>query len=666
MTELTGQLERIRLLLHRRARWLQNGFAAAARAEDPLAGTRPEDERRYYETDPVASALGKAAAERPGASSTLEVLVALFGLGDFERDVLLLCLAAELDPAFEALFAHVQDDAGRTYPTPGLAVTLLADGDERFLAAFLEGSPLRQAELIELEPAPHAGAPLAARPLRLPERIVGFLLGVNRIDEAVAPYLRPLPVPALAAEQDALAERLAAEVAAAGEESGPLQLVGPPGSGRAAVASALCARVGLRAVALEAELLPERAHARRGVLRVLEREAVLLRLAYVVDADRTAVGEDMAAAFGPALIVATAGPPPLRRAWLTARVPAANAAGQRALWRQALGKRAAELDGALDATVATFDFGPDAIADVAAAAEHRALLEGSGAGALARAIRDGCRERAGQPLAGLADRIEPTATWDDLVAPDDVVRSLREVADQVAHRTRVYDDWGFGPRLARGRGITALFSGQSGTGKTLAAEIVAAHLDLELYRVDLAGVVSKYIGETEKNLRSVFDAAERCGAVLFFDEADALFGRRTEVRDSHDRYANIEVDYLLQRMEAYRGLAILATNRRQALDRAFLRRLRFLVEFPFPDAAGRERIWRLAFPPVAQLADVDFEVLAQLELAGGNIATIAVNAAFLAAAERQPIGMEHVSRAARSEYAKLARGTDDLPLEVVA
>ena len=657
------ELERIRLLLHRRARWLQHGFAADAGAEDPLAGTRPEDERRFYETDPVAVSLGRAAADRRPAEGPLELLCALFGLDGFERDVILLCLAAELDPAFEALFAHVQDDASRTYPTPGLAVTLLDGGH---LAAFLPGSPLRQAELVEVEPAPHAGAPLAARPLRLPERIVGFLLGVNRLDEAVAPYVRPLAGAALAPEQAALAERLSLELAAAGDESGPLQLVGPAGSGRAAVAHALCARIGLHAVALDAALLPERLHARRETLRRLEREAVLLRLAYVVDADLAPVGDDLAAALGPALIVATAGPPPLHRAWLTARVPAADAAGQRALWRLALGTRAAELDGALDATAATFDLGPEGIADVAAAAQRRALLEDSGTGALARAIRDGCRERAGRPLAGLADRIEPAAAWADIVAPDDVVRSLREVADQVAHRTRVYDDWGFGARLARGRGITALFSGQSGTGKTLAAEIVAAHLELELYRVDLAGVVSKYIGETEKNLRSVFDAAERCGAVLFFDEADALFGRRTEVRDSHDRYANIEVDYLLQRMESYRGLAILATNRRQALDRAFLRRLRFVVEFPFPDAESRERIWRLAFPPAAALGDVDFEALAQLELAGGNIATIAVNAAFLAAAEGQSIAMEHVARAARSEYAKLARATDDLPLEVLA
>ena len=239
--------------------------------------------------------------------------------------------------------------------------------------------------------------------------------------------------------------------------------------------------------------------------------------------------------------------------------------------------------------------------------------------------------------------------------PDDVGRQLREIADQVAGRSRVYEAWGFGAKLSRGRGIGALFAGPSGTGKTLAAEVLAAHLDLDLYRIDLSGVVSKYIGETEKNLRRVFDAAEQSGAILFFDEADALFGRRSEVKDSHDRYANIEVSYLLQRMEDYRGLAILATNLKSHLDPAFLRRLRFLVDFPFPDAAQRQRIWRRVFPPQAAVEGLDWAALARLEIPGGNIQTIALNASFLAAGAGAPIRMEHVFHAARREYAKLDR-----------
>jgi SpoVK/Ycf46/Vps4 family AAA+-type ATPase len=262
-------------------------------------------------------------------------------------------------------------------------------------------------------------------------------------------------------------------------------------------------------------------------------------------------------------------------------------------------------------------------------------------------------------LRGLADRIVPAYTFEDLVLPDDTLRQLREIAAQVSLRGVVYERWGFGERLSRGRGIAALFSGPSGTGKTMAAEVLANYLNLDLYRVDLSGVVSKYIGETEKNLRRVFDAAEESGAILFFDEADALFGKRSEVHDSHDRFANIEINYLLQRMEDYRGLAILATNMKSQLDQAFLRRLRFLVDFPFPSVAERKRIWQGVFPSKAETQNVDYAFLSRLEIAGGNIKNIAMNAAFLAATGEHPIGMQHLLSAARREYTKI----DKLVLE---
>jgi len=230
---------------------------------------------------------------------------------------------------------------------------------------------------------------------------------------------------------------------------------------------------------------------------------------------------------------------------------------------------------------------------------------------------------------------------------------LREIAAQVRHRVTVYDTWGFGARSARGLGISSLFVGTSGTGKTMAAEVLANELRLDLYRIDLSSVVSKYIGETEKNLRRVFDAAEDGGAVLLFDEADALFGKRSEVKDSHDRYANIEVSYLLQRMETYRGLAILTTNMKNALDPAFLRRIRFIVQFPFPDEQQRAEIWRRIFPPGTPTEGLNIGKLARLNVAGGNIRNIALNAAFLAADEGKAVSMAHLLRAAQSEYAKL-------------
>jgi SpoVK/Ycf46/Vps4 family AAA+-type ATPase len=230
----------------------------------------------------------------------------------------------------------------------------------------------------------------------------------------------------------------------------------------------------------------------------------------------------------------------------------------------------------------------------------------------------------------------------------------------VRHRLTVYETWGLRRGRTRGLGTTALFAGPSGTGKTLAAEVLAADLDLDLYRVDLSAVVSKYIGETEKNLRQVFDAAEDGGAVLLFDEADALFGKRGEIRDSHDRYANIEIAYLLQRMEEYRGLAVLTTNLGDALDAAFMRRLRFVIEFPFPDATLRAEIWRRVFPTETPTAGIDAERLARINVAGGSIRNIAVGAAFMAAGDGGVVRMDHVLAAARGECAKLEQPLPDL------
>jgi SpoVK/Ycf46/Vps4 family AAA+-type ATPase len=324
---------------------------------------------------------------------------------------------------------------------------------------------------------------------------------------------------------------------------------------------------------------------------------------------------------------------------------------QQSAWRVAL----AAVDDAsrVDAIASQFSMGLPAIRSIAAEAIARAAaLPGAD---IAEIIWRTCRGRCRTRLDGLAQRIEPAAGWEDLVLPEPQIQSLRQIAIHVRHRAIVHDAWGFAAKSARGLGIAALFAGASGTGKTMAAEVLAAELRLDLYRIDLASMVSKYIGETEKNLRKVFDAAEESGAILLFDEADALFGKRSEVKDSHDRYANIEVSYLLQRIEAYRGLAILTTNLKSSLDTAFLRRLRFVVQFPFPDIVQRAEIWRRVFPKSTPTEGLDMSKLAKLNVPGGNIRNIALNAAFLAAEAGERVWMSHICNAARTEYAKLER-----------
>jgi SpoVK/Ycf46/Vps4 family AAA+-type ATPase len=306
----------------------------------------------------------------------------------------------------------------------------------------------------------------------------------------------------------------------------------------------------------------------------------------------------------------------------------------------------ADLNGTVGALVEQFELGTD---------EIRAAALDAGPEPNAEALWDACRSRARPRMEDLAQRIEPAGRWEDLVLPERERQTLRDLVLHVRHRALVNEHWGFAAKSRRDNGVSALFAGPSGTGKTMAAEVLARELRLDLYRIDLSAAVSKYIGETEKNLRRVFDAAELGGAILLFDEADALFGRRTEVKDSHDRYANIEVGYLLQRMEAYRGLAILTTNLKGAIDPAFLRRIRFVVQFPRPDEAARRAIWERIFPERAPVEALDLDALGRLDVTGGAIRNIALRAAVLAAEEGTAVSMPQLARAARAECAKLDR-----------
>ena len=590
-------------------------------------------------------AIAQAAMLMPSA---IDRLVEAFGLSSFERDLLLLCAGVEMDSKLASAWAGAAGREAHASVTFGRALAAL---DDPHWSATTRARPLRRWRLIELEP----GLLLTAAPLRIDERILHFIAGINLLDARLQPLLEARGVPSLiAAHQEALAETIATSWERGGPPCPPIHLAGDDASGAEDIAAASAARLGMQLLVVRADDLPASAADIDSFIVLWQREAALLPAALLVQCGESAPGPAVCALVehvNAPLLIAAREPLRLCRAIRTHELRKPDIAEQRRLWRAALGGSADALNEALDGVVAQFSFSARVIASAAGLVRQR-VAAGE---AQAEALWSTCRSTGRSKLDELAQRIPRGATWDDLVLPQSQIAALRQIAAQARNRLRVYDDWGFGRRCARGLGIAALFSGESGTGKTLAAEVLASELNLDLYRIDLSSVVSKYIGETEKNLKRVFDAAEDSGAVLLFDEADALFGKRSEVKDSHDRYANIEVSYLLQRMEAYRGLAILTTNLKSALDPAFQRRLRFIVHFPFPDAQLREAIWRRAFPPVAPTANLDFVKLARLHLPGGGIRNIALNAAFLAADQYAPVTMSHLLQAAHVEATKLER-----------
>ena len=662
-SELELELVRAKALARRRIAWLRArwpatpGFAGLAvsheEADRLAAGDGWEDVASFLSdhhaavaaADELVAAAAELAQLRAQDAAPLAALSATLGLSADEHDVLALVVCAELDPGFARLCAYVADDATRPQLTPRLVFDLLAPTDGTLpplAAALAPRGRLRAMDLVRLDGA----GPWAGRALRADERVLAILAGDEGADERLAPAIEPLPASQLPPRLEAAADRVADLAVAAAERGAPalLALAGEATAPLHAVAAAAAARLGLIACVLRPQrlsgLTPPDAVA------LLEREAILCRLAYVLDEPLPAGWPVLRA---PALL--TSSEPPAEGLGARVDVVTPTHAERCDLLATALG--AATIDThALERVAGQFPLAPEALAEAVASARAQVAHGGE---ALADVLWRECRLRARRRAPGLAAVIEPRRTWDELVLPEQLLRRLHELAAQVAQWPLVYEHWGFGDRLGRARGITALFAGPSGTGKTMAAEVLAGALGVDLQRIDLAGVVDKYIGETEKHLRTIFDAAERSGALLFFDEADALFGKRTEVRDSHDRYANIEVDYLLQRMEDYPGLAVLATNRKNAIDAAFLRRLRFVLDFPFPDVVARRRIWASAFPQAVPSEGLDLDAIARLELSGGSITTVAVNAAFAAAGDGAPVRMDHVAGAARAELAKLER-----------
>ncbi|MEU9942739.1 AAA family ATPase [Streptomyces lavendulae] len=607
----------------------------------PAAADRPAEGTGARELAAAAARIAEAEAAVP--APPLVALARRLGLSRFERDVLLMCLAEELSPSTGALFAAAHGVGSMAHPTFGLALAVLPDPSWEALSAH---GPLRYWGLVEISHT--AGAALVTSPVRADERIVDHVKGLDHLDERLRVLVTPLPSGSPAALP--ASQRAAADRCADAWELFPapvVHLVGAqPGSKRLVAAGAAASR-GLTAYRLPVALLPERAADADRLARLWEREAALTPVALYVDADDgahggydpSAVGRFLSRTRAPVFFGSRDAGADLGRAALIVDVAPPTPRERAEAWRDVLGPAARSAP--VDLLARQFALDLPEIAEVAA-------VHG------ADRAWDACLDRGRPRLDGLAQRLRPEAGWDDIVLPERAGAQLRRIADQVARQETVYDTWGFGERRTRGLGVTALFTGPSGTGKTMAAEVLAAELGLDLYRTDLSAVMSKYIGETEKNLRRLFDAAEAGGAVLFLDEAEALLGTRSEVKDAHDRYANVQVDYLLQRLESHRGLTIMATNMRAALDAALVRRLRFVVEFPFPDVAQRREIWRRAFPEHAPGRDgLDYERLARLDVSGAMARTIALNSAFLAAADGGRITMPLVLRAAREEFHKL-------------
>ena len=582
----------------------------------------------------------------------LEVPPALAALGGclelsrFELDLLLLAAAPELDTRMRPLLAKAQGDPDKPWLSFNLALLLLPHAD---WSAITPAARLRRWNL--LEPV-GPGGPLQCR-LVVDESTLHRIAGLRYVEPRLEPWFRQqaLPTPN-SVPFDGEVALLGLEWQAAANLSHAVVARLEQGDGESC-AHTLAVQLELKLFRLAEHNLPASAPEREQLARLWEREALLHNALLWLDVEHTStienkrLGDFIEHLQGLVLITGSASVPlrrPLRAlAWL-----GGDASTRLQTWQHCLGDQAGELNGHLGPLAEQFQLSSGAIARVS-------QYCGVGAGLTAEQLWDACRAEARRGMENLAERVEARADWADLVLPDAALTSLRAIAAQVRQRTRVYREWGFAARSGRGLGISALFAGGSGTGKTLAAEVLANELQLDLYRIDLAALVSKYIGETEKNLARVFAVAETSGAILLFDEADALFGKRSEVRDSHDRYANLEVSYLLQRIETYRGLAILTSNLKQAIDSAFQRRLRFIVQFPFPDAQARGAIWARVFPDATPVAGLDIGKLARLSLSGGHIRNLALNAAFLAADQDRPVSMGHLRLAAESEFAKLER-----------
>jgi len=630
------------------------------------------------------------------ADAHLRRLADIYGLSVFDLNVLLVALAPELDRRYEQLYAYLQDDITRRRPTVDLALNLLCPGACAKLARrahFAPDSPLVRQGLLHLIPdAEQQPVPLLAHGLKLDEQLIRFLTGQECLDARLAPFCQLVAPTAHGAESslDSDARRAILELARAAHESGErlsLYFQGQAGTGKRRAVEALARDAGARLLAVDLPRMVSGAGDYNSLFRLVLNEARFDEAVPYFDGldalrreEQTVAYQSLLGALGEfeglsvlagAQTLSAESHPALKI--ITVPFAPPDFAERRALWLESLAAESVRLDGSdVDALAARFRFSRRQIAGAVCDANLKARLRHAASSSSsvgrpesqpvsAQELFAAARAQSRHNLSSLASKIEPKYVWDDIQLPPDQSEQLREICAQAECRHVVYGEWGFGRKMTAGRGLVALFTGPPGTGKTMAAEVIANELRLDLFKIDLSQIVSKYIGETEKNLDRIFREAHQSNAVLFFDEADALFGKRSEVKDAHDRFANIEIGYLLQKIEEFDGIAILATNLRQNMDEAFVRRMRVIVEFPFPDEEYRRRIWKSVFPAEAPLGDdVEFGALARaIRLSGGHIKNIALASAFYAASDGRVIRTPHLMRAARREYQKLGRKLND-------
>lgn len=601
----------------------------------------------------------------------LETLAETFHLSKFEKGILILCVAAEIDNEVPMLCSRLYNSSNVKFPTFDIALRAFPDADWE---AILPDSNLRRFQLVTMHA--YDDVPLITTPIRIQERVLHYLLGFRSTMDSNLEYLvRSFQSSAPLAEsmKGKVLEIIDLYQNTPNKTRLPIvQLWGPDPDGCLAVAQTACEEAGLGLWTMPSEMIPSKAQDEQQLSNLLSRECFLTGNALYIDthdideSSRRTIVRFAGRLLVPLLFLGTRQPVSSSfydRSTITMEVKRPTKDDQRRMWKQCFDRNmrdeAIRSRYVTEIDMITNRFNLDA-ASIDMIAKKLSAMQQEKEGQydphrLYSLLQSSTYRLTKTRFGELAEEIIPVAKIDDVILPAARKSMMRAIALHFKHRRKVYDEWGFAKKSRRGLGIIALFSGESGTGKTMAAEAIANELGTDLYRIDLSMVASKYIGETEKNLRQVFDAAETKECILFFDEADSLFGKRSEVKDSHDRYANMQIGYLLQRIESYDGIVILATNFKKSLDPAFMRRVRFIIDFPFPDEKSREEIWRGIFPQDVPLASLDFKFLSRLSITGGSIRNIALNAAFLAAEEGVQVSMGQIRRAAEEEYTKLGR-----------